>query len=643
MKRTRNCFHYQVRRCRRVENFLVNQKIIENCIQDDKDLFKEIKKHRGAGNQEELVIDGAIGEQIPEKFATVYGKLFNRENDGAAISAILEDINANITDESMREINKVNMCSIKEALEKLKPNKTDPTWDFSSDCLKNGPELLLKHLELMIKAFLVHGHVSEILLLATMVPIVKDKLGDLCSSTNYRSIAISSVILKLLDWIIINIFGHILELDDFQFGFQANSSTSLCSWVVYETIDSYIREGSVVFGVLMDCTKAFDTVQHSTLFQKLIDAGLPTVIVRLLICIYQKQSANVRWKSHNSKSFTIKNGVRQGAVLSPIIFCFYMNNMFLELRRSRSGCKIGPYYAGAHGYADDLLLLCPSRSGLQEMVDVAEKYAREHKIQFSTDPKPEKSKTKGMIFSQKPLNYVPSPITLSGRALPWVTNAKYLGNKLTSIMDGFQQDVRVKRACFIERNCEILQEFPRAHPEIKCKINRIYNSSFPGSILWDLTAPYTTQIINSWSVSVRHMWDLPVNAHRMFMESLGGTHAKVMLMSRYINFVQSIQKSARKAVLFLFQRCKDNVMTVTGKNLRLIAEEVPNCDIMTTSVANFKKSVKFCELRDEDTWKVKFVKEMVNLKQNALQLNTDEDEEFTHEELDDIINYIVTS
>ena len=64
---------------------------------------------------------------------------------------------------------------------------------------------------------------------------------------------------------------------------------------------------------------------------------------------------------------------------------------------------------------------------------------------------------------------------------------------------------------------------------------------------------------------------------------------------------------------------------------------------MTTSVANFKKSVKFCELRDEDTWKVKFVKEMVNLKQTILQLNTDGDEEFTHEELDDIINYIVTS
>ena len=79
-------------------------------------------------------------------------------------------------------MNMINLCSIKEALDKIKPNKTDPEWDFSSDFLKNGPELLLKHLEIMMKAFLIHGHVSDTLLLATMVPIIKDKLGDLCSS-----------------------------------------------------------------------------------------------------------------------------------------------------------------------------------------------------------------------------------------------------------------------------------------------------------------------------------------------------------------------------------------------------------------------------------------------------------------------------
>ena len=157
-----------------------------------------------------------------------------------------------------------------------------------------------------------------------------------------------------------------------------------------------------------DCTKAFDLVLHSKLFQKLIDAGLPPIIVRVLIHIYQNQTANVRWKNDTSYKFSIKNGVRQGAVLSPIIFCFYVNNLFLKLRQSRSGCKIGQYYAGGHGYADDLLLLCTSRRGLQEMVDIAANYTKDHNIKFSTDPRPQKSKE--IIISQKPLNYEPAGI-----------------------------------------------------------------------------------------------------------------------------------------------------------------------------------------------------------------------------------------
>ena len=196
------------------------------------------------------------------------------------------------------------MASIKDALGKIKSNKSDPICNFSSDFLKNGPDILIYHLEVMIKTFLIHGHISEILLLATLVPIVKDKLGDLCDSKNYRSIAISSLILKLIDWLIINIYGHLLKCDDLQFGFQEMSSTTLCSWVVYETIDEYIRKGSKIYGVLMDYTKAFETVKHSLLFKKLLDAKVPSILVRLLICIYRKQTADVRWKSKYSYEFT---------------------------------------------------------------------------------------------------------------------------------------------------------------------------------------------------------------------------------------------------------------------------------------------------------------------------------------------------
>jgi hypothetical protein len=295
---------------------LRNKNIIENCIDGYTDLFVEIKKQRKNVVEDDVTIDGASGNEIPGKFAEVYSELYNRESDDQEIGNISDVIENEIDEEAWKEIDKVNSASIKEALDKKTPNKSDPICNFSSDFLKNEPEILLYHLQKMIQSFMIHGHVSEVLLLATLVPIVKDKLGDLCTSRNYRSIAISSIILKLLDWIFINLYGHLLKCDDFQFGFQEMSSTSLCSWVVvYETIDQYLRKGSKIYGALMDCTKAFDTVKHSLLFKKLLDAKIPAIFVRIMIFMYRKQTADVRWKSLYSKEFTIRNGVRQGAVL----------------------------------------------------------------------------------------------------------------------------------------------------------------------------------------------------------------------------------------------------------------------------------------------------------------------------------------
>ena len=69
----------------------------------------------------------------------------------------------------------MNSVTVKEGIEKIKANKSDPIHDFSSDFLKNAPDILYEHLAIVIKAFVVHEHVTESLLLATLVPIVKDK------------------------------------------------------------------------------------------------------------------------------------------------------------------------------------------------------------------------------------------------------------------------------------------------------------------------------------------------------------------------------------------------------------------------------------------------------------------------------------
>ena len=63
----------------------------------------------------------------------------------------------------------------------------------------------------------------------------------------------------------------------------------------------HIHNGNIVYGALMDCSKAFDTIQHSILFQKMLDANIPPVVIRLLLNIYTILSADVRWKVQFSR------------------------------------------------------------------------------------------------------------------------------------------------------------------------------------------------------------------------------------------------------------------------------------------------------------------------------------------------------
>jgi hypothetical protein len=71
-------------------------------------------------------------------------------------------------------------------------------------------------------------------------------------------------------------------------------------------------------------------------------------------------------------------------------------------------------------------------------------------------------------------------------------------------------DIKVKRACFINKNIELNQEFGFCHPSAKVRINRIYNLHFTGSVLWDLFSKEAIMLENSWNTSVRVMFDLPM-------------------------------------------------------------------------------------------------------------------------------------
>jgi hypothetical protein len=111
-------------------------------------------------------------------------------------------------------------------------------------------------------------------------------------------------------------------------------------------------------------------VNHFKLFALLLRRGVPNVFVKLLVNWYAKLSVVVRWNGFDSPVLRVLSGVRQGGVLSPILFNFYVDDMIFKLRESGLGCHVFGCYVGCIMYADDLLLISSSLICLQSILDI---------------------------------------------------------------------------------------------------------------------------------------------------------------------------------------------------------------------------------------------------------------------------------
>ena len=136
--------------------------------------------------------------------------------------------------------------------------------------------------------------------------------------------------------------------------------------MVNETVQYYTENGAKpVYVLLLDASKAFDKVAFNVSFNELRDRSLCPKITKLLYYMYTNQECSIRWGSEHSDFFNVSNGVKQGGVISPILFSCYIVKLFLQFEYSGLGCHVGASYAGAFGYADDIALVAPSLQSLK--------------------------------------------------------------------------------------------------------------------------------------------------------------------------------------------------------------------------------------------------------------------------------------
>ena len=326
-----------------------------------------------------------ISALFTNKFKDLYNSVGFNINELASLqSSINNEIAKNSTNYNRKSDYKysISVKDVRNAIAKLKSNKKEEN-GLNINHFKIDSARLNILLSLLFNSMLIHGVSPDELMVGIMSPLIKDSRKSQQISDNYRSLTIGTCISKIFDTIIKAKHSDIFKTSDNQFGFKENLSTNMCTFALNETISYYTKNGSQTYALFLDASKAFDRLNYVKLFKKLMKKKMCPMAIRLLLNMYLNQKIMVKWDNKLSLPFSVTNGVRQGGVLSPLFFSIYIDDLLVRLKESGIGCHIGNYYLGAFGYADDLILLCPTKEGLRKMIRICESYASEHDILFN--------------------------------------------------------------------------------------------------------------------------------------------------------------------------------------------------------------------------------------------------------------------
>ena len=516
---------------------------------------------------------------------------------------------------------KLTGAAVKKAASKLKPRKSDISGGFTSDAILHAPDILFDKLAMVYRSWIVHGTVTPSMLACAFLPLLKSSLKDPADPGSYRAIAGSSLVLKLFEKTILLLWGETLSSDSLQFGFKAGTSTTQCSWLVQEVVGHYLREGSYPLVVVLDCSKAFDLCKFDKLFTAVLEKGMPPIVVRVMMFMYEEQYAWVRWGEARSTTFSIINGTRQGSIASPDLWSVYLDSLLKDLRALGVGCHVGQKFMGVMAYADDLVLLAPNRAAADQMLSLCESWAAENNVQFSTDPDPKKSKSKVIFMCGLRSNLTkPSPLTLCGRELPWVPSATHLGHELHETGE-MEYDARVKRGQFITNSLEVREIFSFASPMEIIAALKLYSTSFYGSDLWELGGQMANQVYNSWGTAIKLAWSVPRATRKYLVEQVlapGVNSVRTDILAKFVGFFRNLRTSPSNEVAFMAHFVGRDMRTVTGRNLRLIEDETGLSPWIQTS-AKIKQvlSSDLDVVPARDQWRIAYLGLLLEQRQEA--------------------------
>ena len=423
---------------------------------------------------------------IADIFAQFYGELYESKLDENLGGSDSEERHA----PQPSEITPFSMQELTDVLRSLKRNKGKDSKGIVAEMYKHGG---LKLKTLMLDTINQAAERNAVLpseWKRTRISVLF-KSGDVSLAKNYRPISMLSILYKIFSNMISRRLSPLLDAEQCadQAGFRKDYSTTDHLAAATTLIDKAQEWNSEVWIAAVDFMRAFDSIEHHSIWQALREQNVPEGYVALLRRLYAGQTGTVV-TDVQSESFRICRGTKQGDPLSTLLFNAVLESIFRRLKQTWARKKFGlelstnaSRYITNLRFADDVLLFARTRRSLQIMIKDLQTAAAETGLHIH----PEKSK---VITNGK--RAAASQISITGGALDVLPDdepVKYLGKKIA--MTGMHETelnhrISAAWACFNSHRAELTNKTYALKNRLKLFSATVTATALYGCETWTL-------------------------------------------------------------------------------------------------------------------------------------------------------------
>ena len=307
----------------------------------------------------------------------------------------------------------------------LKRKKTSGTDGIINEMIKSGILTLKSTLTQLFNSIFSLGHYPNNWRTNSLSPL--HKKGDQKSCDNFRGIAVgcclSKLFLSVLNKRLITFVNNQSIIPKHQIGYQAKCQTLDHILTLKNMVDKYIHRASrkYLFVCFVDFKAAFDSVWRLALFYKLAHLNIGGYFLQIIQSMYSNVAYSIKVDGELSEPFNSSTGLKQGCVLSPMLFNLFLSDFPDVFDHSCHPVSLTGQPLNCLMFADDIVLMSESAEGLQQCLDKLHTYTKQWNLTVNT------SKTKVIIFNKDGHRITRHNFTLNGTNIEIVQNYTYLG------------------------------------------------------------------------------------------------------------------------------------------------------------------------------------------------------------------------